>query len=149
MRHKWTKEEEERLERAVSECIERRKELKGPREVFWALVVGRAGLDVSPGAARARWEKLEKERKSSNQDAWSDVAQRVVEYERSIAEQTLDEVSQLREMVVNMRTSIAGLHESVGLLHEVNSLLRGTLGEVKGLVESLQETTKRLEDVWR
>ena len=95
-RHKWTEEEERALAASVAELTALHERFAAPRDVFWAGVVGHAKLDVTSRAARSRWEAISKRRKEAGEAAWETVEARVAEYERSIAEETRDEVAALR-----------------------------------------------------
>jgi hypothetical protein len=64
--HKWTVADDAALRVAVEACLPLQAVMKGNREVWWAAVCGRMGLpDVSPDAARTRWERLCREATSS------------------------------------------------------------------------------------
>lgn len=113
MRHSWAEDDDTKLKNAVESCLPIRKELSGPREVFWAMVVGKMGvLDITPGAARSRWEKLVRDNNddSNNSDSvWKTVALQVEEYERDLQERTWD-------VLVQVHKEISGLREDVSKL---------------------------------
>lgn len=110
MRHQWTEDDDRKLEQAINECAPMRDVAKGPREVWWAMIVGRMGIEgITPGAARSRWEKLCKDRESTTDDAWKRTAQLVEEYEASLQERTFDAVSEIREMIAELRDDVAKL----------------------------------------
>lgn len=109
MKHQWTTEDDDQLMAAVEACLPGRTLVSGPREVWWAMVVGRSGLEVTPGAARSRWERLSRVAQETRVDRWDAVAAQVAEYERDLQERTWDaveairgDVAQLRELVVKL-----------------------------------------------
>jgi hypothetical protein len=67
MRHRWTTDDDAALLAAVEGCLPMREALaEQPRIVWWAAVCGRLALpDVTPDAARSRWERLARDRRAA------------------------------------------------------------------------------------
>jgi hypothetical protein len=113
MRHNWTDEDDEKLMKSVEECLPNR-ELFLTREAWWAYVAGHAGLVTTPDSARSRWDRLVKERCSSErsgQNTWDKVAETVALYEQDLQERTFDAVEELKVMMTDMSDDIATLVE--------------------------------------
>lgn len=100
MPHKWTEEDEAKLAEAVEACLPMQENMQEAREVWWAAVVGRMGLvDVTPEAARTRWQRLQNGEAKKVPEAWDRLAERVDEYEQSLLEATAGDVADIRRKV--------------------------------------------------
>ena len=142
-RHKWTSEDEEKLEEAVVFLLGQRQHFRGPRDVFWAAVVGRSGVDVTPGAARSRWELISKRNSEKvDGDGWELVEKTVEEYERSLAE---DAFRATMEVKIATDETQKRLRE----LQLATAELRGLVDDIKHALSSVQGEVSRLVEVWK
>jgi len=103
MKHMWTDEDDGALTDAVEACLPMRDAMKGNREIWWAAVCGRLGFsDVSPDAARTRWQRLRQGKARSTTESWDRLAERVEEYEQSLLETTASSVAEMSKKVDEM-----------------------------------------------
>ena len=115
-RHDWTDADDAALLAAVEGCLPLR-EMFPARLGWWGCVLGRSGLDVTPDAARSRWERLETRRRNDEiaakealgramqaacagptvpvESSWDRVARQVEEYEATVGEATLETATEV------------------------------------------------------
>lgn len=100
MTHRWTDEDDAALRVAVEACLPMQETMRGGREIWWAAVCGRLGLtDVSPDAARTRWQRLRQGDTLETTEAWERVAEKVEQYEQSLLEAAVEDIADLRAKV--------------------------------------------------
>lgn len=103
MTHRWTDEDDAALRVAVEACLPMQDTMRGGREIWWAAVCGRLGLiDVSPDAARTRWQRLRQGDTLETTEAWERVAEKVEQYEQSLLEAAVEDIADLRAKVNEM-----------------------------------------------
>ena len=114
-RHDWTDADDAALLAAVEGCLPLR-EMFTARLGWWGCVLGRSGLDVTPDAARSRWERLEARRRDTEtaarlalehvaeqqgvtpgtvESGWDRVARQIEEYEATVGEATLETATEV------------------------------------------------------
>jgi hypothetical protein len=120
MTHKWSDKDDVALREAVEACLPMQETMKGGREIWWAAVCGRLGFtDVSPDAARTRWQRLRQGDTMETTEVWDRVAERVEQYEQSLLESAAYDIADVREKVNEMHDVLCDVCESVNkLVHE-------------------------------
>jgi len=102
--HKWTEEDEQRLIKAIEECMPLMEHYTNQgysKKNWWDAVAGKLLPDVIvTGAACARYFQRIKERDQATKDeAWDRVANQMLDYERDLQEATYDKVVKLEVVI--------------------------------------------------
>lgn len=117
MAHRWSDEDDSRLMDAVEACLPMQQALKGDRSLWWAAVCGKMGLsDVTPDAARTRWQCLRQGDTLKSSEAWDRVSERVEEFEQSLLEEIRDDGASVRSMVVDIHEWMRDVRDGVAFL---------------------------------
>lgn len=117
MAHRWTDDDDKALSEAVEACLPMQETMRGNREVWWAAVCGRLGLvDVTPDAARTRWQRLRQGDTSKTTEAWDRVAEKVEAYEQSLLEAAAEDVAEVRQKVNEMYEWFRDVRDGIAYL---------------------------------
>lgn len=117
MGHRWTDDDDMRLVAAVDAGLSAKDNLPRSMAVWWAYVAGRLGFDdVSPDEARTRWERFRVIRFES----LDSVIAQFDEYERSIVEIKVDDITAMRGELRQLIEAVADLRTGVGYLVRVS-----------------------------
>lgn len=108
MKHIWTQEETDRLEAAVRDC-EHLRGIIPIRETWWAMVAGRAGLEVTPDAARTRWQKTRRTERERTDESWRDASTRAEAFEQDKLDYMQQAIDDIKEELAEMRANISAL----------------------------------------
>jgi len=110
MSHRWTAVDDTTLMSAVEACLPMQAAMRGLRVVWWAAVCGRMGFtDVSPDSARTRYQRLLQEANGAKEGGWDRVAHQVEEYEQSLLESAVEQITVVRRKIDELSVVVTQL----------------------------------------